>query len=825
MNQSTRDEPQISTKEFSILKEIVKDLPDISGKASLESATVSYEKVLGSRGIDVLSDKIYFGALLRLNHYEGTTWPDKLLRAAAKIDARLKSSSTQNGRGHRRVKSDAAPAKIIRDASNRSVLQQKLDRGGHLSRTDTVDRAAPPREVHSESEFLPKPLTQEDKYVLVERYKLFTRRQWVKRASLVLAYWRDITRQTQDLREDQWVFAVEKDHGTLVQQGFEIWQDAFYAHIDAHQARARKANLVSLKKAYRRWESHVIERRQGQFLARVAAEKQALFDALVAKNKKKLLRKSVRRWRQVTGRYRSLESRALIVRDKRTQLIVWKSWFFRTCENKTAAIYDRKLQVFYLSLWVARTRHIAILIQRADMKREEDLLCAAWDTWRVGSATKESSKEVAEQHDTRFVLQNSLRRWHHEYVLAQKSDHVQAQTNMRLLSTSIVKWTSQTRARQCLLSTAENARLRTLFRAWRREKDVSNALALSNRNLLRSTFDGWLLRSRASVLQHSLARTHSTATLSWWSAKFLRITDRLAFAEDEVLTRQDRRISQAYCLRWQGRLAGVVQAQAQADEQYTKTLARSAMAALGERLEECRFQHKRALRIELKNANKKFFRLWFQRLIDKKVNRRETARLEYTRSRDARALQHSLQRWRQHTRDYAEAHSVANELFSDRQAAQLLYFFTAWNDRHQDIFEMERMAYDHDRARVAVSVCATLDERFTERRLLAQEADEIWSNKVHVTGLDAIRRWRRRYLRHLEKERQADLWADVFEKRLQRTVFRRWLADARGLRGRGRTYVGDASSDSLDASRTRVQWNEGSAPPYRRSQSILESVV
>ncbi|CCG84970.1 protein of unknown function [Taphrina deformans PYCC 5710] len=822
MNLSTKDEPNISPKEFTILREIVKGLPDLRAKASLESATESYEKVLSAHNISIRSDKTYFSALLKLSHYAGESWPEKLLGAAAKIEKLLKSGDEGPTR-HRRARSMADQPINKREASNRSVLQQKLDRGGHLSKSTLLDVfESQPIQPYARQDG-PPILTHETKYALVERYKLFIRTQSHRTAIRVLHNWRHFTRYMQAWRQDQWSYAVQADHGTLVQQAFEIWQDAFYNHIDAHQHRARREKGMVCRKFFRRWENRIIARREGQFLAKVRAEKQALFDALLLKNRKKTMRITLRSWRVATRKWLRLSSRALVLRDKRTQLVAWKSWFFLTCELKTAAIYNQKIVLQAFRFWVARLHHLQILQQNADEKRSEDLLLSTWDIWRANFAEHEVNREVARDTDTTRVLRHRIKLWHDNYKMTMRTKHIELRISSRLKKFCFDRWTAIRRAQEGLLHLADEARLRSLFRSWKRESKATEIATRAEFRLLRTTLSRWNLETRGRSLRHDFDFRMMKKTISDWSYTLVMLQDRLKSCEDQFLVGSNGRLLHSKLGVWRTCRSSILNQYDHADAIYHTTIKSSAFASWLERGSDCRFQNTRALKFETKQSNKKTFYSWYERMIAKQIRDREERLHNYCERRDSDLLARTFTDWRSRHEAYKEINEVAGEIAYGRQVNQQRYFFTAWIDRHLDIFEMARAALDYERSQAAALICNALHEKFNKRTALARDADEIWSYKIHEGALDLLRKWRQRYLRCLEKERQADLWADLFEKRQHRAMFRRWkaLARSRGVTVHSRTYIGDTSSESLNASRTRVEWNDGTTFASPRHRTML----
>lgn len=827
MSQSIKDEPTISAREFSILKDIVKRLPDRDARASLETATLCYEETLQARGIDIKSDKVYFSALLRLNHYEGLTWREKLLNAASRVETEFKSQAEPRRTAHRRYRSDASSHNIPSRQENGiqiPVIQQKLHHSARLLR-----QSQPPRldfqTLRAVKEEEVPSLTGETTYALIQKFKLFQRTQSRKKLHYVLLYWLEATHVVQEIRREQLEYAIDEDHHTLKLQAFEIWLKIYQASVEARQIQARKAQLNILRKCYRRWENLIIKRRQEQYIAKMAAEKEALFRALMKKNQKKLLSGKLKCWRKKLRIVKQRIRKALILRDKRTQVVVWKTWFFKTCELRTAQCYLKAIETRAFRLWLARIRRIAILTQRALAKRNEDLSTSAWDNWRLNFSAREEAREVAVRYRSSHLLRSSLSVWCHAFKLARRYDQTQIIVEDRLLRDSLKSWTEALKHKLKLSEAAEVKRGRSLIRTWRRETKASVFRRLLDQDILKVSFKTWRVESRGRTLHSSLESRTVASVFRHWRSKCSNVQNRLQVAEDEVIALgDDRRLTKSVA-HWLRRLDLGHLKYSMAEQRYDRTVLSFAFAKYRLVFDERCFQRKRAETFEIKVSNKQVYRAWQVALAQRKEKDRNNKLYTIVTRQETAILASSFARWSRRAMYYTRVGGEAELMNNTRDRSQLHYFFTAWCDRHLDIFEMERVARDLECQNGATFMLQSLVEKHRSRLETLNLADQIWNEKVQEFAGQQMARWQARYRKSEEKGRHADfLWNDTFCKRSLRNILRKWLVKRRDrVRSRGgETSPGDLSSSrsgSFDASRTRIPWNESRS--FRLNRSVL----
>lgn len=832
MNPSIKDDLNISPKEFSILKDIVKKLPHDGTKASLEHATICYEEVLSERGIDVRGDRTYFSALLRLSHYEGPSWREKLLNAASKIEAEFKTKRDTDHKTHVRVRSSASiPLRPHqRDTSNRSVIQQKLDRGVHvLARSHQPPRPLPVPVHDQEREIVPV-LTEEAKYSLVSRFKLWQRSQSGKQSERLFAKWYNKACHLRELHRQQLEYAIQEDHRTLKNQAFEIWFRSYHANVQFYEMQARKADLFNLHCYYRKWENLVIERRQGQYLAKLQAEREALSRALRLKNHKKLAARCLKNWRCALIRIDHLQSQALVVQNDRTKVAVWKRWVLKYCECSATKDYHTGLMRRTLQTWIRQMHKISELSTKADDKREQDLLANAFDVWKVGYAARDAANLKAVRVDHRKLGKYSFSKWRHAFGLARRHDIIQAHVDERLQKNVLLRWLDNLRNRQQLGELAETKRLAVLFRAWRTESQASAYRYASeqraDRKLLENVLHMWRLGGRGRLFAETVRDRSLRTYFSSWRSTAAVFCARLQSAEEETLLLVEARSTRQVVHNWLARLHAVDELAHKADTIYTTTITSSALARLKEVVADLQFQMLRAKRIETKTSNKRFFRAWQIALEHKRERCRQDKLEEFLEHKENELLIAVLHKWHEKTQGYVDLGGQADAMRKVRDDVQLRYFYTAWCDRHMDLFEMQSQAYDLERQNTATFLYTALLDKFHTRRVTVQVANGIWNQKVANEARTILHNWRAKCRENQRKiaraksisrsfvlERFFGLWHDAFR--------------AKRLHGvdQSETYVGDdSSSGSIDASRTRVPWSDNSRTLVSRSQRSQRSL-
>lgn len=830
MSPSTKDKLHISKDQFQILRKIVKKLPADDQEADLAQATVCYLEVLSELGLDANSDKTYYGALICLNQYAGLTWREKLLNAAAQIEADDKASSIRNGKSHARSHSVvSAPSRPShRDASSRSVIQQKLDRGIHPSERSHELRRPLPDPSHEQDEPIPV-LTQEQKSNLVQRFQRWQLYQARKRLDKCFVRWSQRLFALRKRRREQLDFAIREDHRTLKVQTIDIWYGAYLASVEFHKREARKADLFYLRKTYNKWVNSVIERRESRYFAqreaeraKIEAEREILRDALISKFRKKLLFRCIKSWRQALDHVAQLKDYSIARHKANLHKHAWKQWLDRIRERSATQRYHAGLKRRTFQLWLKWTGRIAESGRKADELRAQNLISNAFDSWCVQYAARDAACWKARTLDYKKLCRNSLMKWRQAYELACKHDTVQASVEKRILSISFSHWRKGIQSLQETRQIGDACRLQVIFQSWRRKAQAISTWKKSQQasrpRLLHEVLQKWLISSRGRMHTKVLLRRSLSSTLDFWraSAAYRQGISEAAFDESESRA-NDRRKKHALEF-WKGRTCKQIELTRKASEIYNNTITLSAFCSWREAFAGQQYQTQRARNVETRFSNKRVLRLWraawLQRKDDRLQERLET-RLE---KKDSAIVKSSFHSWLRQAVFHVAQGQKADEFRRPRDEALKRDTFAIMKNRHMDNFECRRKAQDYRARSAATLMISALLARYRSRCEANQLSNDLWRRKETVMGRRHLEIWRTK----LEDIRTRSTIA-LFAARHARLkpIFRKLRAYLRSKYRSDQQMMGDSSqidgadastsginTSSMEISRTRVRWTD-----------------
>lgn len=831
MNPSTKDDPHISVddlhkfaKGHKLLVEFIKNLSNPLEKANLTHAMTSYEAVSATHGIDPKKDEHFFPLILRLKNCPGWTWREKFLNVADKIDeSEKKSRAWARARSHSRSRSKTAAAASSRplraETTNRSVIHQKLDREERKERSRSLD----PQQLASRVKLVIEPPRKEDKLALDALLKIFHRSQGRKLMQRTLVLWRARAKRRQELLQG----AIQEDHDTLLHQALMKWRDTYCVGVERQHERdqeAHLADLVFLKRYFSKWQNHVIERRQRQYLINMqkkwASERDMLCRTLLQKRDKNNVRHCLRRWSSALLKIRQLEQKALEVERLQVHIFVWSHWVRKYCERVAVNDYSMGLQRRCLLFWLQRTRNMASLVQEADLWRKSNY----FDLWMRELVAREAAYNKAVAFDRTKSIQFYISTWRRATWLAQLQYEVQKKSEVVALRRCLRFWSEFAQQRQRLNDLARQARLRTLFNALRRENQATtfrlSSLAISDGYLLRRVLHDWQTRARERSFAARLQLHILRSSLQRWYAKSVDSHYRLQRAEDEVSSIVSTRQIKSCFKHWSSALQHRRQQQDHADVIYEKALKENAIASFREFARKLLIQSVRAKKFERSSTVKRFLRTWHVILINKlEADRHEKLALILKRKETALKVS-TWQIWVSRTRHYLDLQQIAIDKRKPRDQAIVMEYFTTWCVRKMNLFELNCKADDFARQKIV----ATLLKNYQDRVPLIAKANEILDEKERKLTSSLMHIWHAK-LRNVQKKKDI---ADLLNQKLQSDDLRTWLRRWRRKLPRddsSKTYnEDDSSSTSKDASRSRflIPFETPSKTPFRKSnRSIL----
>ncbi|KAJ8609270.1 hypothetical protein MRB53_039211 [Persea americana] len=501
---------------------------------------------------------------------------------------------------------------------------------------------------------------------------------------------------------------------------------------------ARWHEAAVVMNTIRRWENKTIERKQGQYLARVAAERNALLQTGYRDVQRVLLQRTLTRWQKRLQRYDEEEMRALQLSDKALQARTWKHWFFRACDRRTIEYRSSTIKLRVFEYWRRLSKEHQLLIQKADDYRRITLLHAI-DHWRIAYADRESSIQHALRHDIQRTTSKCMLAWRHATRLSKSERLIKGIVSEQIIRVCMNTWWNKLIDHEDQQLRANRLRLRALFKAWQRETKASIVLATRNQILVSSHVHYWRLQHKGKQVEYLCKANLLHMYIQRWSNCTNRLTGRLEDAETVIQRKGDHQILGKYVQKMQARLATINTMHRDADAIYASTILKFALVRMRENIDEASFQIQRACKLE------------------KQFSRRRTIR-----------------QWR--STQIVNLETEASQIRHDRDVQQLRYFFYAWNDRHLDLFEMSRVAGELEQASLAKSLCQHLYAKHLKRK---QDRDTASFFYIHHSCIPlantSLQRWKLQYQRNQERQDQALLMSKHFAKRhhdRDRTILR-----------------------------------------------------
>ena len=795
MSRSTKDDAQFTENEFSLLTDIVKRIPDQHRTAVLQDVVRPYQSVLLDRNIDVDGDEHYWGCVMRLVLYQGRSWREKLLNA-------IPPTKT-----HRRYRSDTVngPGLDRRDGASRSAVRQRLD------------REFLPRTPRSQSPALEPPeLTAEHKNALVGRYKVYMRSQAQRIMHRVMQYWNEAAMEMHNFRREQRSYAIAADHDTLKRQAVEIWYRAWYDNVEFYAIQERKADLLFKNKFFRRWENKTIERKQGQYLAKVAAEKRAQHHAMYRIVQEKLLGRFMHRWQAALTRDDERMGQATELYSQHLQARYWKRWFFRACDRRTIEYRNATTTKQAFEHWRVRSRVHTSQMDHAVEHHNMLVLDNAISHWQILYANKEAARGVAIYRDSTRVTSNALTIWQRTAVLHRREGKINANVISRLLRHSMIVWWEKFVDREEQQERAKTLRLKMLFRAWRREALAASCIARHDEKVLSTVIKTWQLQTKGIQVRQSCTLNMVYRCMSKWRRCTGVTQRRLEIAETVIKKRQDCKLFIQVLDKLGDRLDRLAEMAIIADDTYAKTILKFAFFRMREALDENQFQVQRAVRLDKQFTQRRFMRVWQAEMYSKRERDQQEKLENILVRRDDATLRHVLHKWHARYTHHLDVAAIADHHYQERITSQLRYFFTAWCDRHQDLFEMYRVAAELEQTSLAKSLCDRLLTIHVKRKQDRDTASIFYANRICLPAItNSLQRWYVAYQRLQEKEERAAFMAEQSERRNRNRLRSSLRHTLRHWRSRTAEAQGHISSGSFNVhDTTLVPWSSPTKSSY-----------